>query len=517
MNGVQKKFGSDSGSNTAFAVALLCGLAVGVQSLGKPVHIDDALYLHIARQILQHPLDPYSGPINWQQVTQPAYKVSISPPLMSYQFAAVTAIFADSEIALHVSMIPWAILASWGIYRLSERYCRLPLEATLAVMLAPAVVVGLNLMLDVPLLACIVTSLECGLRFSDHRRFRWAMASLLFGAAAVLVKFAGIVLAPLAIVVAIERRQWRPLIVAIGPAAAYFAWQQFSRAMYGTAQADQGLGFLERFKTDLPRMVGERTLTMFVLLGMTLSAWVSLLTLFGGKSVAAAKDLPTSKSGRWTLLAWMFGTAAFVILFGPFVAVRSFLPLCPPLVWLTVRAIEGRRRGRSLLRVSIALVVLLSGLLQWADWRWAAVYPEMVATIRAKYADKGKPILFVGHWGWQHYCEKAGFIPWEFNVTTPPVNALVLVPLRPDRQMVMPNVRPYFRTLETFEIPPHPLRLTTWNREHGIRFYGGDFGEIPWGFTNDVTDRIAVCEIVAEPAGQIDPLLFPPEKPHQPP
>src|SRR3954454_21612828 len=91
----------------AFWAVLGVGLAVGLAAVAKPVHIDDTLYLAIARRIVTHPLDPYGGTINWQQVAEPPYHVSISPPLLSYAFALVIAVAGENIPLIHVVMIPW--------------------------------------------------------------------------------------------------------------------------------------------------------------------------------------------------------------------------------------------------------------------------------------------------------------------------------------------------------------------------------------------------------------------------
>ena len=41
--------------------ALGFGLLVGLANVAKPVHIDDTLYVEVARRIVAHPLDPYGG------------------------------------------------------------------------------------------------------------------------------------------------------------------------------------------------------------------------------------------------------------------------------------------------------------------------------------------------------------------------------------------------------------------------------------------------------------------------
>ena len=98
--------------------------------------------------------------MNWQQVPERTYNVSISPPLLSYWFAAVMLVAGENITLLHVSMIPWLLLACWALYRLGERWARAGLLTVVLVIGGPAVVVGMNLMLDVPLLACLCASVE---------------------------------------------------------------------------------------------------------------------------------------------------------------------------------------------------------------------------------------------------------------------------------------------------------------------------------------------------------------------
>ena len=145
------------------------GLVVGVADVAKPVHIDDTLYLTIARWIVGYPLDPYGGTLNWQQFPERTYKVSISPPLLSYVFALVIAVAGENVPLLHLAMIPWVLVACWALYRLGERFADAGAATALLVLLGPAVVAGMNLMLDVPLLACIAAAVECLLRGVERR------------------------------------------------------------------------------------------------------------------------------------------------------------------------------------------------------------------------------------------------------------------------------------------------------------------------------------------------------------
>jgi hypothetical protein len=538
------------GRGPAFWAVLGVGLAVGLANLAKAVHVDDALYLSIARWIVDHPLDPFGGPINWQQVPEPTYAVSISPPLLSYVFALVIAVGGENIRLLHASMIPWLVLASWALYRLGERWTDVPAASALLVLLGPAVVAGTNLMLDVPLLACVCAAIECVERGVERRSsgWSWYLAAALFGASATLIKFPALVLVPSFVVVAAWRRRWGPLLAAAGPLAALFAWQALSRSLYGAAQVSAGLSFLGQFRTALARQVAERTLTMCVLLAWTfpvvllaparlgrrgrigaglaaLSATALATALLGSdawrRPWASAAFLAGVGLGSWGFLAcvlavaprgatphsrgddprpllwaWVLGVAAIVIPFGPFVAVRSFLPMQPPLVLLLLaRSRSVGAPSRTFLSAAVGLAAVLGVALAAADFRWAACYPSTARRLAAEAAIGTRPVLFLGHWGWQYYAERAGFRPWDARWRDAPAGAIVIVPLRADRQWMHPDVARRLRLRERVTIAPGPLGLTTWNRPAGVRFYGGDFGELPWGFSPEPTEEFFISEV----------------------
>jgi 4-amino-4-deoxy-L-arabinose transferase-like glycosyltransferase len=518
---------------------------VALANVTKPVHIDDTLYLSIARWIVGHPLDPYGGPINWQQFPQPAYEVSISPPLLSYLYAGVIAVAGENIALLHLTMIPWVLLAGWALYGLGQRSADAGVATAVLVLLGPAVTVGMNLMLDVPLLACMAAAVECLLRGLERNKgaARWYAGAGLFGAAGVLIKFPALALVPIFVVAAVRRRRFGPIVAAAGPLAALAAWQAVSRTLYGASQVQAGLSFLGQFRSGLARQVVERTLTMFAIVAWTFPVWVLaparlsrrgwiIAGLGAGLAVAAAEALaparhsarywaglpflagvalgafsfaagvlpaarreanPAGRSGidRSLLWVWILGVIAIVIPFGPFVAVRSFLPLQPPLVMLLL---SGRRLSRALLAATIGLAAIPGVLLALVDHHWAACYPATARRLAAELGASGRPILFLGHWGWQYYAERAGFRPWDARWHDAPTGAIVIIPLRADRQWLDPRVGVRLRLRERITFGPGLLDLTIWNRGF-IRFYGGDYGEIPWGFSPEPAEEFLVSEL----------------------
>ena len=533
------------------------GLLLGLIHLNKPVHIDDTLYLTIARRILEQPLDPYGGQIVWQQILEPTYRVSISPPLLSYYFAAIMAFCGESVIALHAAMIPWILLAAWALEQLGQRWSGRGTLGALLVLCAPVFAVGINLMLDVPMLACVVASIELFWRgLHRHDRLRELLVAGLLAAVAVLIKYPAVALIPIMLVVAWQARRPAALLAPLLPTLAFIGWQALSRQLYGASQVGEGMGFLQQFRFDVFRLVLERALTMFALLAMTFPFWIAviartgvhrwsvlagtvaatvalglfayypqrepvvsivfLLAVFvGAASVTAIvrigwarADEPGGLDPRPLLLLWALGFSAVAVLFAPFVAVRSLLPVCPPLVFLFLRSQRDGSRSRIGGPIALVVSIVLTGLLAWTDYRWAACYPSAVKQIRAELGAQDQPIYFLGHWGWQYYAERAGFLAWDARTRQAPVDALIIVPRRADKQYLQPQVRAQLRPLRTIRVGAHPLRLTTWNRPAGLRFYGGDFGQLPWGFSAEPTEEI-YCFSVAPVAfaGRTHPTL----------
>jgi hypothetical protein len=147
-----------------------------------------------------------------------------------------------------------------------------------------------------------------------------------------------------------------------------------------------------------------------------------------------------------------------------------------------------------MLAVAIGLSALFGAVLGAVDHRWAACYPAAVRRIAAQPVPV-RPILFLGHWGWQYYAERAGFQPWDARRLEVPTGAIVIIPLRADRQWLHPDVARRLELRDRITVEPGLLGLTTWNRGVGVRFYGGDYGELPWGFSSQPVEEFFVSEV----------------------
>ena len=210
--------------------------------LGKPVHLDDPMYLWAARRIQSHPLDPYGFTVNWRGWAEPMTTVMQNPPLVSYYLAGTTALFGWSAVALHAAMLPWAVLATVGTAVLAGRFCRRPIWAAVLAVATPAVFVSATtLMCEMPLLTLWVWALVLFDRGSTAASTGRAWALLLAAGSvaslAPLAKYPGINLIPLlalAAALSADRRRWLPQAVAVlMPVLALIAYDRLTAARYG--------------------------------------------------------------------------------------------------------------------------------------------------------------------------------------------------------------------------------------------------------------------------------------------
>ena len=114
-------------------------LACLVPFSGKPFNIDDTLFVYEARQIAQHPLDPFGFKVNWYLDAIPMAYETRNPPLASYYSAAAAVFVGWSERSLHLAFLLPALATIWGTYRLAQRLTNSPLLAAVATLLTTGI------------------------------------------------------------------------------------------------------------------------------------------------------------------------------------------------------------------------------------------------------------------------------------------------------------------------------------------------------------------------------------------
>ncbi len=426
--------------------------------LNRAFHVDDPLFIWIARQIVKHPSDPYGFNLNWVSFTQPMSIVMQNPPLCSYYIAAVAIVSGWSERSLHLAFLVWAVLSVLGTFAIARRFCRGPVYATLLTLFTPAFLVSAtSVMCDVMMLAFWVWALEFWLAGLDRQQsWRFLVSALLISAAA-LTKYFGITLVPLLAVytLARTRRFALPLVFLLIPIAVlsnydFFTEQQYGHGLFSAAttvssaissvtrpshlaQLLIGLAFTggcffsaiffwPLFEKRLFLLAATLTAAFTVAFKFFIISWVYLETseavvsLQGGLFAAigtiflvlAIFDLIQHKNtDSLLLLLWIFGTFFFATFFNWSITARTLLPMTPAVVILTIRQFERQNAGHfprwRILPAAISSLVIVS-----ADYQQANCGRTASHFFEQRYRNEPHTTWFQDHWGFQYYMEQWG-------------------------------------------------------------------------------------------------------------
>lgn len=447
----------DSGAPRLRLLTLAVLLGLVLPFAGKPVHIDDANFLVLARGAAADPWRPHAVDVNWQGTMERAFDVLSNPPGIGWWLAPV----AHAPVwAQHLWMLPWLLLAWWGAWVLAERFSGRPAAGTLLLLGAPASVLAAQALTpDLPLLACTLAGMA-GLVRGEPRALaaRWPWA-VLVGCAG-LFRYSGLALVAVVLAWPLVQRGRAGLRAAfmLGTAALLpsLLLALHDVLAYGQPHVLAMTGF--QGTADTPREVFHKMAAALAMLGGALAlpvlCWSRLTPtlvglvagcLVGGFAAslsdhsqgAALATLAFCSAGgavlggcvperdapeaprRWDrdavfLLLWV-GLGLLFLLKLRFTAARYWLPFFAPAVLLPLRMAKPRP-----LALAIPLTLLVTALLSVDDLRLAQAQLDLARRVHATAEREGGPGLFAGHWGWQHHLEARGWTPLEDDAPIPP-------------------------------------------------------------------------------------------------
>lgn len=410
--------------------ALLALWCAGLVAMSPSAfRIDEPNILALAHQIARAPSDPYGFTINWNGTTESAWSTLANPPIFPAFLAAWASLFGWSEVSLHIALVPISLLALVAVAGLARRVTMSPLHAVILMLASPAFVLGSQVaMPDVPMLACLAASVAAALRIGERRGMATVAAAFAF--AAPLVKYNGVVAAPILLVLAIERFRSRDrraaatLGVALMPPFALALWSALGWFRYGTPHLIALRSMQTGGLNPLPGMIaafGLGILPLTIGLGLQLSrsrvAEAAAVGIAGFLVARYLLEYPVTSCllyglacalttafllhvNRGDALLWTWLLVPFLFQFGQrFTSVRYLIATLPPAV-LLFSAGQGRRVAVALAG-SLILVITLS----IADAQTANLYRDFVASHPAP--------RFSGHWGLQQYASERGASPVE--------------------------------------------------------------------------------------------------------
>ena len=512
-------------------------LACVLPFLGRPLHVDDPLFVWIAQQIAAHPLDFYGFPVNWNLVALPVHEYTQNPPLASYWLALVGSALGWSEAALHAGMAVPTLLTTLGIWALARLLCAHAVWAVAIALATPVFLVSATtLMCDVPMLG-----FWCWAVFFwvlGHRRESpaWLFVAAAFVAVAGLTKYFGVSLVPLLAAHAIATRSRRMSPWAIAalsiPIACFIGYEWLTLHLYDRGLLSAAFGYARDVRGHAagwqavvnslvyavvypggcalplallaPWLGGRRFLA---LLGAFVAAFAALAWLvldvrpppesmpsfrlhglvysIAGAVLLALPvlDLARRRNAESLLLAlWVAGTIAFAM-FGNWAPnARSVLPLVPAVAILAVRRLEARgvltSRGRWSLAAPLAVAFAAAFLVAYADYRHAVADRDAARRIVATYQHGDRQrVWYMSHWGFHYYLQQAGLAPLDVRGARLAAGDIYVQPQVASGRAGM--IDPVIELVETLEVPAARLGSTA-SSVAGAGFYSQMIGPLPF-------------------------------------
>lgn len=529
-----------------FVIAFVWSVATGI-NLEKAVHLDDTSYLETAHAILRAPAHPLSQDLNWADRREPIHRLN-QPALWSGIMAAVMLAFGDSEVVLHLTLSLFLAAALVLFHDLAYVFAGKHASSFTALFgLGPAILPSQNLMTDIPMSTLWLAFFVCLVRAERPRR----RATLLYllaataATAACLTKYTSLALLPILVSALLLRGRRRLLWVALVPVAGLVAWSMFNHADYG------GLHLLARPQGIEPKGLGHgvgsivvRCFLWLVALG-AVSPFAAIAVATGlreakvrrflaglalvavavfalGQGVASERAMQSglralflfagvvlvhriatcfrglstrlSREERDSLVLlglWLASAAAFIVLFSPFIAVRHIVPALPPVLLLLSWQTRTWQRAPAL-KGSLAATAILGVLLAVSDWCYADAFRAMARRVAERHGSRTR-IWSVGHWGWQWYAGKAGFLEYDRGRSTVRPGDVVVWPTFIHAQHLDPADAARLSAREVWEVPASPA---TWFRTVGA---GAGFyyfwWDVPWTLTRRPLAEFRILEV----------------------
>ncbi|MCK5944274.1 MAG: hypothetical protein KAI24_19965, partial [Planctomycetes bacterium] len=203
-------------------IALLLAFAMNAANLLEPVTVDDVCHHYYAAQVAADPLHPYEFEPVWHQKPVPGWTIMVAP-VHSYYWAPGIWLFGDSVVGWHLWFLPVQWLFCWSLLTLLHRWLRRGAVAvTVTIALGAAVLPGLNLMLEVPMLALGLTGVVWLQRAFDRRALGAAVVAGALWGLALQTKYSAMGFLPVWCLLALLRwrlREWGVGVVAAAATA----------------------------------------------------------------------------------------------------------------------------------------------------------------------------------------------------------------------------------------------------------------------------------------------------------
>lgn len=528
-----------------WTLALLT-MALLLPFVGKPVNMDDPLFIMAAHQIQSHPGSPYGFNVEWSWHTLPMWKATENPPLASYYMALAAACMGWSEIALHLAFLVPALAAILGTFRLARHLCERPLTAALVALFTPAFLVSsTTMMCDVPMLAfwvwAVVFWME-GLELDDWGRL-FAAGCLV--ALAELTKYYGVCLIPLlaAYGIASKRRPGKWAFFLLIPLAAAWGYEFAMHRLYGIhiflgaidyGMEKEGIHFgagltsliglaftggclasvlfftfqIWKKKTAIFLTVAVSVLAVIFLRPSLFEAYQSLqgpvrvatliqLVLWAAAGISvlalAITDLKVFQNAKsLLLLLWVVGTFIFAVFLNWTINGRSILPMAPAIGILVARRLAQNPPRIGQVASCLAASAVMAFCVSRADYLRAVAVKQNVRAVGGAFGQSVERMFFEGHWGFQYYMSALGAKPLDFMHDNLKGGDLVAIPS--NNTNVLPAAPGKTILLQIYRQSGSRM-LASVSEATGANFYASVLAPLPFSFGPAPPETVAIYSL----------------------
>ena len=466
-----------------------------VPFLGKALHVDDRAFLSYAHAIAQGPLHPFAQTVVFEGKLISLFEQP-NPLVWPYCIAGWTALFGESEVALHLLTLVFALIALWAFADLAAKLeVEQPLACLLLASSSAFLVMGSSVMPDVPLLALSLLAVALIVRESP-----WAGVAC---AAAFLCRYTGAVAIGLALAYPLLARRWRwqafvPFAIAallsfvLGWDHLQHTLAQWSAHLDGVRLRKFGTASLAHLGAQLPwpyvSLLAAGPLLALLSAAIAFALGVSqgylLAFVFALPGIAAVADgvrrlWERKDPVRMLLALWLLATAFSTVRYVHVAAKYILLPLAPALLLLV------DRRPR-FLKAAAPITAALGLLVALSDYRFAETYRGFFKS--DWQALKGSGTNYVAaEWGFQYYGEKAGLKAYAGEPLKPDdrvfTSMTVAHPTRPG---------PDVATIDTARALSYPGPFAILSFEQRAGFYSNFWGPYPFVPAGQVADTVLV-------------------------
>jgi len=186
---------------------------------------------------------------------------------------------------------------------------------------------------------------------------------------------------------------------------------------------------------------------------------------------------------RHVLLFWLLGIVAAAILVYPSGSVRYSLLAFPPALIAFLWASETRRQvSRRLWGMAVALTLIFSLTLSWADYQTAGIYQRQARDLVRQYGGQGRTIWFASEWEFRYYLKEQGAKILAGTVLGPQVGDILIKPYVSFPYRTLFDGSEYLLLLEQRPAGAFPyIRLMDFDSHAG--FYSTAWGLLPYSIS----------------------------------